>query len=153
MKLFIKKSRTRRIVFANFGICFFLCQIPNPAKKINPRSKSYLLNFSEVKQIVTSSQFWSTRWVRFANSIKRLPRGQSSPPGQTNGNSWVICCRFGPVVRRSGSMHRAVLDTADPCDRLRSKALSSVFAPVKGRCTRMTTLFFQSHFLPRAKKV
>lgn len=119
-----------------------------------PRNKSseesYLLNFLEIKQIVTRSQFWSTRWVTVANGIKRLPRGQSSPPGQTNGNSWVICCKSGPAVRKSGSKRRAVLGTVDPCNRWRLLALSSVFAPVKGRYTRTTTRFFRSQFLSRA---
>jgi len=48
-----------------------------------------LLNIPKLKQIVSGSQFWSTRWVRFSIGIKRLPRGQSSPPGQTNGKSCV----------------------------------------------------------------
>lgn len=48
-----------------------------------------LLNIPKVKQIALGSQFWATRWVGFLIGIKRLPRGQSSPPGQTNGKSGV----------------------------------------------------------------
>ncbi len=53
-------------------------------------TRHILLNFSEVKQIALSSQFWATRWVRFASGVQRLPRGKqtANPWGITRSRTW-----------------------------------------------------------------
>ena len=50
-------------------------------------AESYLLNFSEVKQIVLGSQISSNRWAVAARGVKGLSGVQNSPQGQTRGNN------------------------------------------------------------------